>query len=223
MGRIDIVKALGRAWELFARDPLRLIGLVLLASLLSLTVILAPLMIAGAFVVLSRIARRETLTLGDLFQPFNEFERYLLGGLIWLGAELVGVVLGSWLPILGTGVALAVNAFLLPFIPLMVHKRLDGPAAFSACRTLFAREWPMLLVTAGALTVLSWVGTLPLMLGLIVTLPYSLALIQAVFEQVYGVDDSGTVVHDEEEPPAPGPGPAGPPPDDPEPAASETE
>lgn len=218
MGRIDIKAALGRAWELFARDPLRLIGLVLLASLVSVTIILAPLMMAGAFVVLGRIARRETAAVGDLFQPFGEFERYLLGGLIWLGAQLVGVVIGSWLPFLGTAFALAVNAFLLPFMPLMVHKALDGPAAFSACRTLFSREWPMLLVTAGILTVLGWVGTLPLMLGLIVTTPFSLALIHAVYEQLYGVDDSGVVQEAESAGPGPGEGDP-PPPDEPTPAA----
>ena len=217
MGRIDIMAALGRAWELFARDPLRLIGLVLLASIVSVTIILAPLMMARGFVVLGRIARRETAAVGDLFQPFGEFERYLLGGLIWLGAQLVGVVIGSWLPFLGTALALAVNAFLLPFLPLMVHQGLDGPAAFSACRALFSREWPMLLVTAGILTVLGWVGTLPLMLGLIVTIPYSLALIHAVYEQLYGADDSGVVQEGAAASPAPGAG--DPPPDDSTPAA----
>ena len=34
-------------------------------------------MMAGGFVVLGRIARRETAAVGDLFQPFGEFERYL--------------------------------------------------------------------------------------------------------------------------------------------------
>ena len=89
------------------------------------------------------------------------------------------------MPLLGAAVALGVNAFFLLFMPLMVHQNLDATGAFRACRLLFVREWLMLLVLAGLLTVLVWLGALALLFGLIVTLPYALALIQAVYEQVY--------------------------------------
>lgn len=197
MGRIDVIQAVKRAWELFLRDPLRLILLTLLGSVISMTIVLAPFMAAGCFVVLGKIARRETADPGDLFQPLREFERYLVGGLLWLGAQLLGVVIGMSVPVLGTLIALTVNAFLLCFFPLMVFRRLDGPAAFTACRELFAKEWPLLLVVAAILSVLSWLGAMTLFIGFLVVVPFALALMLAVYEQIYGLDDSGTVIEAE--------------------------
>jgi hypothetical protein len=197
VGRIDLIGALKQAWRLFLRDPLRLILLTLLGSVLSMTIILAPFMMAGCFEVLGKLARRETPEPEDLFRPLREFERYLVGGLIWLGAQLLGIVVGSAVPFLGTLIALAVNAFLLCYFPFMVFRRLDGVAAFGACRDLFGKEWPLLLVTAAILSVLSWLGMITLFLGFLVVVPYSLALIFAVYEQIHGLDDSGTVVEAE--------------------------
>ncbi len=197
MGRIDLIGALKQAWQLFLNDPLRLILLTLLASVISMTIILAPFMMAGCFEVLGKLSRRETPELEDLFRPLREFERYLVGGLIWLGAQLLGIVVGSAVPFLGTLIALAVNAFLLCYFPLMVFRRLDGVAAFGACRELFGREWPLLLVVAAILSVLGWVGMITIFLGYLVIVPFSLALILAVYEQIHGRDDSGTVVEAE--------------------------
>ena len=197
MGRIDVTKALARAWELFIRDPLRLILLVLLGSLLSMTVVLAPFMVAGSFKLLGRLARGETPELADLFAPLKQFERYLIGALIWLGAQLLGVVVGSAVPILGTLIALGVNAFLLCYFPLMVFRGLDGAAAFSSSPELFGREWPLLLVTAAIMSLLGWLGVITFGLAILVTVPFTLALMFAVYEQLFGLDDSGTVVEAE--------------------------
>jgi hypothetical protein len=186
MPRIELLPALARAWALFAEDPLRLVGITLVASLIAGTVVLAPVMVAGSFFVLGRMSRGETPLLSDLFAPFGNFERFLMGSLMWLGAQVVGLVLLGWNPPLGIAVGLVINAFFLLFMPLMVQQGLDASAAFRACREHFRREWLMLLVLAGLLTVLIWVGALALLLGLIITLPYALAVIQAVYEQLYG-------------------------------------
>jgi hypothetical protein len=186
MPRIELLPAFARAWALFAEDPLRLVGITLVASLIAGTVVLAPVMVAGSFFVLGRMSRGETPLLSDLFAPFGNFERFLMGSLMWLGAQVVGLVLLGWNPPLGIAVGLVINAFFLLFMPLMVQRGLDAMAAFRACREHFQREWLMLLVLAGLLTVLIWVGALALLLGLIITLPYALAVIQAVYEQLYG-------------------------------------
>lgn len=204
MGRIDVVKVLSRAWELFVRDPLRLILFALVGSVLSVTVVLAPFMAAGTTTVVGRIARREEPELGDLFQPFKEFERYLIGALVWLGAQLVGIVIGWAVPILGTLVALAVNAFLLCYIPLMVFRKLDGPAAFGACRELFMRQWPMLLVLAAAMSLLYWLGVVSAFIGFLVIVPFLFTLIVATYEQAFGDEHTGAVMEGEvEDAPAP--------------------
>ncbi len=197
MGHIDLIGALKGAWQLFLRDPLRLILLVLLGSVISMTIILAPFMVAGCFEVLGKLSRRETPEPEDLFRPLREFERYLVGGLIWLGAQLLGIVVGMTVPFLGTMIALVVNAFLLCYFPLMVFRRMDGTAAFGACRDLFRGEWPLLLVTAAILSVLSWVGAVTIFIGFLVITPFALALILCVYEQIYGLDDTGTVVEAE--------------------------
>ncbi len=199
MGRIDVMKVLSRAWELLVREPLKLVLFALLGSILSVTVVLAPFMAAGTVNVVGRVARREEPELADLFQPFKEFERYLIGALVWLGAQLIGIVIGMAIPPIGTIVSLAVNAFLLCFIPLMVFRRMDGSDAFGACRELFARQWPMLLVVSAIMTVLYWLGVVTLLLGFIVIVPFLFTLMVAVYEEVYGRDDSETVVEGEVE------------------------
>ncbi len=189
MPRIELLPALARGWALFTEDPLRLVGILLVGALLSLTVFLAPMMVAGSFFVLGRLARGERPLLADLFAPFNSFERFLMGGLVWLGAQVLALLLVGWMPFLAAAVAFAVNALFLLFMPLMVQQGLDATAAFRACRLLFAREWLMLLVLTGLLTVLVWLGVLALLLGLVVTAPYALAVVQAVYEQLYGAPE----------------------------------
>ena len=189
MPRIELLPAFARGWVLFAEDPLRLVGILLVGALLSMTVFLAPMMVAGSFFVLGRIARGETPLLADLFAPFNTFERFLMGGLVWLGAQVLALVLVGWVPLLAAALALVVNAFFLIYMPLMVQQGLDATAAFRACRQLFAHEWLMLLVLTGLLTVLIWLGVLALLLGLLVTVPYTLAVVQAVYEQLYGAPE----------------------------------
>lgn len=192
MRHIDIGRTLSRAWELFARDPLRLILLVLLGSILSLTVVLAPFMAAGGVAVVGRIARRESPELGDLFGPFKEFERYLIGALIWLGAQLLGIVIGWTVPFLGIAITIAVNAFLLCFFPLMVFKRHDGPEAFGVCRQLFAEQWLMLVIVSAIMWVLNWLGLITAFVGLIVVVPFLIALAVATYEQAFEPGDADT-------------------------------
>lgn len=209
MRRLELLPALSRAWVLFAVDPLRTIGLVFLACLVGLTVVLAPLMLAGCFFALGRLARGETPLFGDLFAPFASFERFLMGGLLWLGAQVLGLIVGTWQPLLGAALALGVNAFLLLFMPLMVEKELDATAAFRACRELFQREWLMLLTVTGLLTVLLWLGALAVLIGLVVAIPYALAVIQAVYEQATAEPVPAPVAPENEPPPPAAAGPEG--------------
>lgn len=184
MPRIDMIRAFTRGWALFADDPLRLVGILLVGALLSLTVFLAPMMIAGSCFVYGRIARGERPALADLFAPFNAFERFLMGSLVYLGAQVVWMVAVGWIPLLGVAAGFVVNAFFLLYLPLMAHRGLDATGAFRACRELFPRHWLSLLALAGVLTLLIWVGALALLFGLAVSLPYALAVIQAVYEQI---------------------------------------
>ncbi|MBM4116505.1 hypothetical protein FJ251_02005 [bacterium] len=205
MRRIRLLPALARAWALFAEDPLRYVGLVFLSSLIGLTIVLAPMMAAACFFVLGRLARGETPLFADLFAPFASFERFLMGGLLWLGAQVLGLVVSTWNPLFGALVALVVNAFLLLYMPLMVEQELSAAAAFAACRRLFQREWLMLLTVTGLLTVLLWLGALAMLIGLVVAVPYGLAVIQAVYEQATAEPPPSPV---EPPPPATEPPPA---------------
>jgi uncharacterized membrane protein len=186
MPRLVLLPALARGWAIFAEQPLRLIGILLVGALLFLTVILAPMMVAGSYFVLGRITRGEMPTLGDLFAPFNSFERFLMGSLLWLAVQVLWLLFLGWIPLVGFAAALLVSAFFLLFMPFMVHQGLTASAALRACRELFEREWLMLLLLASLIAVLNWIGALALLLGLVVTLPYTLALVQAVYEQLYG-------------------------------------
>ena len=58
MGKMDFPKALTRGWQIFTKDPLNLILGGVISGLISLTVILAPIMIAGYVYLVLRVARR---------------------------------------------------------------------------------------------------------------------------------------------------------------------
>ena len=92
MNKFDLGTVLKSGWELFLKDPALLILATILAFVLSLTIVLAPLAMAGMTLLVLKLARGERPQIGEFFEPFADFVRYFLGGLVVLAGGLV-----SWL------------------------------------------------------------------------------------------------------------------------------
>ena len=93
MGKLQFAPALALGWQIFTKDPLNLILGAIIAGVLSLTVFLFPVMIAGYVFLARRVAKSEKAELGDIFHGFNDFGRYLLGVIICLLAMLPAILL----------------------------------------------------------------------------------------------------------------------------------
>lgn len=196
MGNIDLIVALTRAWEIFRRDPLKMVLAFLLVAVICITVFLGPMALAGYFIFLRKVARGEKAEVMDVIQPFSEFGRYFLAGIIWLVAQMLIMLLINIMPwIISSLVSIALTGFLLMYMPLVALKGRQGYDALMDCAAFFKQRWPMAVALAVMINILQLLGWMAMGIGLIVTMPYSLALIYAAYEQVHGVDDSGSVYH----------------------------
>jgi len=196
MGNIDLIMALKRAWDIFRREPLKMVLAFLIVAAICLTVFLGPLALAGFFIFLRKVALGERAEVLDVLQPFSEFSRYFLAGIIWLVAQMLIMLLISVMPWIISGlVSVALTGFLLMYMPLVALQGRQGYDALMDCVAFFKQRWPMAVALAVLINILQLLGWMAMGVGLLVTMPYSLALIYAAYEQVYGADDSGSVHH----------------------------
>ncbi|MCP4549957.1 MAG: hypothetical protein GY835_26160 [bacterium] len=197
MGNIEIVSAFQRAWDLFKIDPLRTLVAFLVVAAIAMTVFLGPIALAGFFVYLRKLARNENPDVVVVLEPFSDFRRFFLGGIIWLVAQVLVIFLYNWLGIFSTLLSIAITALMLPYMPILTYTGKEGYDALMDCIAFFKVRWPMAVSVAVAINLLNWLGSIPMFLGLIITLPLSWILIYVCYEQVYGLDDSGMVCRDE--------------------------
>ena len=189
MGKLQFAPALARGWQIFTKDPLKLILGAIIAGLLSTTVVLFPVMIAGYVYMVSRIAMGHKAEMGDLFFGFNDFARYLVGGLICFLVILPALLLFGAAQPLGVVGAAIITGVLLPFWPLMVLKGLVGPDAFKESVEFYKREYltgtifGLLFLAAFFLIVIPFIGVV-----FLVAIPLCFAIALAAYEQSYGFD-----------------------------------
>ena len=199
MNKFDLGTVLKTGWELFLKDPALLILATILAFVLSLTIVLAPLAMAGMTLLVLKLARGERPQIGEFFEPFADFVRYFLGGLVVLAGGLV-----SWLawwasPGLGFVAAVVLTSLLLFLFPLMIDRRQQPLEAFQECVAYWKTEWAMTGLLALVIAVLDFLGSLPFGLGLLLTWPLTVGFVVAAYEQAYGSGEAAEVVSPPEE------------------------
>lgn len=141
MYKIDLGFAFTNGWKAFKRNFIPLAIAYIIATLLSMTVILFPIMWAGLFRMAIRSARGEYVEVGDVFIGFSDFGRYFVGGLLYIGLMLAGIFACC----IGIFPAMGLVLFLFP---LMVDKGYTAGQAYNVCWDYFKVEWIMLIVTA---------------------------------------------------------------------------
>lgn len=183
MGKIDFGSAFSRGWEIFSGNMVNLIVGFFLLILISITIILAPVMVAGFYFMLLKAARGETVEIGDVFHGFSAFGRYFVGGLLAFAVILVGVLA------CGVGVLVA-SGILLFFFPLMVDKGLSAGEAFGKCWEYFKTDWLMAILLSLVTSIISNAGSYALGIGILFTGPFALAVVMAGYERVFGGSDA---------------------------------
>ncbi|MCZ7586836.1 MAG: hypothetical protein M5R36_27780 [Deltaproteobacteria bacterium] len=179
MGKIDFGAAFSEGWNGFSKNILNFIVGYLLVVIISITVILAPVMIAGIYRMGLKAARGETTEINDVFSGFSDFGRYFVGGLLWFGVMLLGV--------LACGVGVFVTSGITLFLfPLMVDRGESGGSAFSQCWAYFKTDWLMAIVLAFVTGLISSLGSYVAGIGVLVTGPFAMMVTVAAYEQVFG-------------------------------------
>jgi len=198
MGKLQFIPALSRGWRIFLKDPLNLILGGVVSFLLGLTIVLAPVMIAGYFHLTRIIARGEKAELGQVFHGFNDFGRYFLGGLIFLLAMLPAYLLGLALQGLGVIAGAVILGLLLPYWPLMVDRGLDGTEAFKASLDSYKREYLTTTIIALLFIAFCMIAMLTFGLTHLVTLPLTATIMMAAYEQTFGYREEEEPVREAE-------------------------
>jgi hypothetical protein len=188
MGKLQFGPALKRGWQIFTKDPLNLILGAIIAGVLSLTIVLAPAMSAGYFYLTRRVAMGEQAELGDVFHGFNDFGRYLLGGIIFLLAMIPAYLLSLATAGLGVIASAVIVGLLLPYWPLLVDKKMAGPDAFKESIEFYKREYLSATIIALLLIALSFVAMLTFGVANLITIPLTITIMLAAYEQCYGYE-----------------------------------
>ncbi|TVQ13409.1 MAG: hypothetical protein EA368_02265 [Leptolyngbya sp. DLM2.Bin27] len=143
--------------------------------------VIAPALAAGYYFVAFQLARGRTAVFGDFFLGFNRFLPIFLTALV----STILIALGFLLLVL-PGIYLAV-AYLFAQ-PLVIDKGADFWQAMETSRKLITKKWFSFFVLMLALFLLNFVGLILLGVGLLVTLPLSICIVAAAYEDIVGLN-----------------------------------
>ena len=185
--RVRISDYFRRGWELFTRNPGNLIGFLVLSGLISAAATVVPFggflltpLTAGYYIFIFKIIKDEPAEFGDFFKGFNYFLPIVISSL------LVGifVTIGFILLVL-PGIYLAVGyLFVMPFI---VDKGMHFWQAMEVSRKLISKDWFSFFVLVILLALLNFVGALLLLVGLLVTIPWSICAMSVAYADIVGL------------------------------------
>ncbi|MBD1917948.1 MULTISPECIES: hypothetical protein [Cyanophyceae] len=148
--------------------------------------IISPALTAGYYFVAFQIARNRDAVFNDFFRGFNKFLPIFLVTLV----STVLIVIGSVLLIL-PGVYLAV-AYLFAQ-PLVIDKNADFWQAMETSRKLITKKWFSFFGLLLLIFLLNIGGVILLGFGLLVTIPLSICIIAAAYEDIVGLNSVSDV------------------------------
>lgn len=143
MQKLDFMASLRGGWDIFNRSPWTLFGGALLAGVLSLTIVLAPLMTAGFVGMILKQARGGNAEMSDLFAflSVQEWLRFFLGTLLALAVYLPVYLLNFANSGLGSVAGILAGAILLVYFPRMVDRDEEGLSALREGFALFKKDY----------------------------------------------------------------------------------
>ncbi|BAU63962.1 hypothetical protein STA3757_13310 [Stanieria sp. NIES-3757] len=194
-----------RGWQIFQQYLWQFIGFTVLVIVISaftarlpyplginedgqggiINGILSPVLVAGIYIVAFKIAKNRIISFSDFFLAFNKFLPIFLVNLV--GTFLT--VLGCFLLII-PGIYLAV-AYLFG-ICFVIEKHFSFWSALETSRKIITKKWFAFFAFVLLLGLLNLGGLLVLGVGLIFTIPLTVCIIVAAFEDIVGLNLADT-------------------------------
>lgn len=143
--------------------------------------IFSPVLAAGYYIVAFQIARNRPVAFGDFFRGFNKFLPIFLTSLVGSILTAIGFVL-----LIIPGIYLAIAYTFAQ--PLVIDKNVGFWQALETSRKIITKKWFSFFGLAVALFLLNVAGAIALGIGLLVTLPLSVCILAAAYEQVVGLN-----------------------------------
>lgn len=200
-----------RGWEIFKQKALLFILFTLLLFLIQVVIavlpyplgsnsdepvpggilnfafnVIAPALTAGYYFVAFQLARGRDAVFGDFFQGFNKFLPIFLTALVAGILTAIGFVL-----LILPGIYLAV-AYLFAQ-PLVIDKSADFWQAMETSRKLITKKWFSFFGLLLLIALLNMAGAIVLGIGLLVTVPLSVCIISAAYEDIVGLNSVATI------------------------------
>ncbi|MBE9112069.1 hypothetical protein IQ273_21930 [Nodosilinea sp. LEGE 07298] len=143
--------------------------------------VITPALTAGYYFVAFQLARGRDAVFGDFFLGFNKFLPIFLTALVAGILTAIGFVL-----LILPGIYLAV-AYLFAQ-PLVIDKSADFWQAMETSRKLITKKWFSFFGLLLLLFLLNLAGAIVLGIGLLVTVPLSVCIISAAYEDIVGLN-----------------------------------
>ncbi len=184
---LDIGSCLSRAWALVRSDFWPVVGITALILLLlqaacstAIGLVVGGPLMGGLWLYYLKRIRGEAAALDTAFSGFRlAFAQLLLAGLVTFLLTLLGFICFI-LP----GIYLVVVWMFA--LALVVDKRLDFWPAMELSRKVISKRWWKFLGFWLVLLLINVVGLVPFGLGLLITVPISLAATMYAYEEVFG-------------------------------------
>lgn len=143
--------------------------------------VIAPVLTAGYYYAAFQIARGRDVDFNTFFQGFNKFLPIFLTALVSGILTLIGFAL-----VVLPGIYLAV-AYLFAQ-PLVIDKGADFWQAMETSRKLITKKWFSFFGLLLLLFLLNLGGAILLGIGLLVTIPLSICIVTAAYEDIVGLN-----------------------------------
>ncbi|AFZ35681.1 hypothetical protein Sta7437_2131 [Stanieria cyanosphaera PCC 7437] len=147
--------------------------------------ILSPVLVAGIYIVALKIAKNRTKTFSDFFLGFNNFLPIFLVNLVGSILTILGCIL-----LIIPGIYLAV-AYVFG-ICFVIEKHFGFWSALETSRKIITKKWFAFFGFILLLGLLNLGGLLVLGVGLLVTIPLTVCIIVAAFEDIVGLNVADT-------------------------------
>jgi hypothetical protein len=178
----EVIKSIAhRSWELFKADPaLYIVASVIVGVLASVTfgIVAAPLVIGFIRIVRHRL-RGQPAQLGDIFASMASF----VSGLIVFVIIFVCVTVGMMLFVLPGLLVLVVMAF---SFHEMAYKDAGVIAAISGSYQVLVKNVLLVVLSLVLVSLLNAVAGITV-IGVLLTVPYSLIALTVVYEEITGL------------------------------------
>ncbi len=192
---VDIAEALRRGFNLYKENITTLMIATLLAMIISVVTvgILAGPMMAGLILITLRLVDKSDPKpeIGDLFKGFEFFLPSLVYIVLLMVAQFVGKFVLGWFPIIGILLSslfgMALSASVMFAMYYIVDRKQDVVAAIQQSFELVKKNFWVFLALNLVAGLLSGLGFIACVIGIIVTAPFYVTTISIVYRDLHPV------------------------------------